>query len=27
VVQAGNSPPSQYCGIPREYLSFPLSGS
>jgi hypothetical protein len=27
VVQTGNSPPPQYCGIPREYLSFPLSGS
>jgi hypothetical protein len=27
VVQAGNSPPSQYCGIPKQYLPFPLSAS
>ncbi len=27
VVQAGDSPPSQYCGIPKQYLPFPLSAS
>jgi len=27
VVQAGSSPPSQYCGIPKQYLPFPLSAS
>lgn len=27
MVQAGNSSPSQYCGIPKQYLPFPLSAS
>ena len=27
VVQAGNSPSPQYCGIPKQYLSFPLPAS
>lgn len=27
VVRAGNFPHPDYCGIPREYLSFPLSAS
>ena len=27
VVQAGNFPHPEYCGIPREYLSFPLPAS